>query len=76
MELDTFVKNFGEQFDDTELSEFKAETVYHDLEEWSSIQAISIMAMVDEEYDVKLKADDIRSAQTIEQLYEIVKAKL
>lgn len=76
MNIDEFVKNFGEQFDDTDLSEFKPETNFKELDEWSSIQAISIMAMVDEEYDVKLKADDIRSVQTIEQLYDLVNAKL
>ena len=31
--------------------------------------------MVDEEYDVQLKGDDMRSAETIEELYNIVKSK-
>jgi len=31
--------------------------------------------MVDEEYGVALKGDDIRSANTIEDLYNIIKSK-
>lgn len=76
MELNQFIQNFAEQFDETDPSEFKAETVFHDLEEYSSIIALSIIAMVDEEYDVQLKGDDMRSAVTIEDLFNIVKSKV
>ncbi len=76
MELNQFIKNFAEQFDETDPSEFKAETMFHDLEEYSSIIALSIIAMVDEEYDVQLKGDDMRSAVTIEDLFNIVKSKV
>ena len=75
MEINSFIEHFAEQFDDTDVSEFKAETVFRDLEEWSSIIALSIIAMVDEEYEVTLKGDDIRSANTIEDLFNVVKSK-
>ncbi len=54
---------------------FTAETKFHELEEWSSLIALSIIAMADEEYDVTLKGDDIRAAVTIEDLFNTVKAK-
>ncbi len=75
MEINEFIENFAEQFDDTELSEFKPETVFKELEEWSSLIALTIIAMVDEEYDVSIKADDINSSTTIEDLFNIVKSK-
>lgn len=75
MELNEFIENFANQFDETDASEFTAETVFHELEEWSSLIALSLIAMVDEEYDVALKGDDIKSAVTIEDLYNIVKSK-
>lgn len=75
MELKEFIENFAAQFDDTDASVFTAETMFHDLDEWSSLIALSIIAMVDEEYDVTLKGDDIRNAQTIEDLFNTVKAK-
>ena len=76
MELRDFIENFAAQFDDTEASEFKAETKFRELDEWSSLIAQSVIAMVDEEYDVTLKGDDMRAANTIEELFQIVKGKL
>ena len=76
MELKEFIENFANQFDDTDPSEIKADTVFKELDEWSSLIALSVIAMVDEEYDVALKGDDIRTAVTIEDLYNVVKAKL
>lgn len=74
--LEEFVELFAEQFDDTDASEFKPETVFHDLDEYSSLIALSIIAMVDEEFDVQLKGDDMRAAVTIEDLYNTVKKQL
>ena len=54
---------------------FKAETVFKGLDEWSSLTALSVIAMVDEEYDVTLRGDDILNANTIEDLFNIVKSK-
>lgn len=75
MDLSTFVENFSAQFDDIDASEFTPAVVYKDLEEWSSLTALSIISMVDDEYDVQLKGDDIRNSSTIEDLYNIVKSK-
>lgn len=75
MELNEFIKNFADQFDETDASEFKAETVFHDLEEWSSLIALSIIAMIDEEYDITIKGDEMRAAVTIEDLFNLVKDK-
>ncbi len=76
MDLKSFIENFATQFDDTDLSEFKGNTKFRELDEWSSLIALSIISMVDEEYDVTLKGDDMRAASTIEELYEIVKNKI
>ena len=75
MSIQDFLKNFASQFDETDASLFTPSTVFKDLDEWSSLLALSIIAMVDEEYEVTLKGDDIRSANTIEDLFEIVKSK-
>lgn len=76
MEIKDFIENFANQFEDTDANELKASTVFHELDEYSSLIALSIIAMVDEEYDVQLKGDDMRSAVTIEDLYNIVKSKM
>jgi acyl carrier protein len=76
MELIDFVKNFAAQFDETDSNEFSPETKFKDLEEWSSLLALSVIAMADEEYEVKVKGDDIRNSTTIEDLYNIVKSRI
>jgi len=75
MELNEFVAHFAEQFEETDQSLFTPETKYHDLEEWSSLIGLSIIAMVDEEYDVTIKGNDVKSSITIEDLFNIVKSR-
>lgn len=74
--LDEFVELFAEQFDDTDISEFKAETEFKALDEWSSLSALSIIAMVDDEFDVALKGDDIKNSETIEDLYKLIESRI
>lgn len=75
MEIKEFIENFANQFDDTDASEIQADTVYKELDEWSSLIALSVIAMVDEEYDITIKGDDIRNSNTVEDLFNIVKDK-
>ena len=62
MDLKEFIEHFAEQFEDTEVSVFQPDTNFKELEEWSSLMALSVIAMVDEEYDIRIKGDDIRSS--------------
>jgi acyl carrier protein len=75
MEIKEFIEHFAEQFDDTELSEFTPDTVFHDLEEYSSLIALSIIAMVDEEYGVTIGAKEMSAAVTIQDLFNTVQSK-
>ncbi len=76
MDIKSFIENFAEQFEDTDASVFTAETKYRELDEWSSLIALSILAMVDEEYDVQLKGEEMRATNTIQELYDLVASKL
>ena len=76
MEIQEFINNFAGQFDDTEESEFKAETIFRDLDEWSSFLALSIMAMIKSEYDVAVTAQEMRDAQTIQDLFNVVQSHI
>ena len=76
MELKKFIECFAEQFEETEFSVFQAETKFKELDEWSSLLALYIIAMIDEEYDVRIKGEEIRNSVTIEDLYNIVKSSI
>ena len=74
--LDEFVQLFAEQFDETDANEIEASTKFHDLDEWSSLIGLSVIAMVDEEFEVALNGDDVKNASTVEDLYKVVVSKL
>lgn len=75
MNINKFIEHFADQFEDTDVAEIKPETIFKDLDEWSSLMALNIIAMVDEEYDVTLKGADIENSTTIEDLFNTVKSK-
>lgn len=75
MEINTFLQNFADILDDTDAILIKQETVFRDLEEWDSLTALSLIAMVDEEYSVKLTGDDIKSSTSLNDIFEIIKNK-
>ena len=70
MEIKDFIQHFAEQFDDTDVSMFSPETRFKELDDWNSLTALSIIAMVDEEYGVSINSDNIRSAQTVGDLFK------
>lgn len=73
--LEEFVELFAELFDETDASLIKADTNFRDLEEWSSLIGLSVIAMADEEFDVALKGDDVKTSNTVEDIYNKIVAK-
>ena len=76
MELQEFIKNFADQFDEIDVNEINENTEYKELDGWNSLVALSVIAMVDEEFDVTLKGNDIRDPKTIGELYQLIQSKL
>jgi acyl carrier protein len=75
MDLDEFVKNFADVFDDTDASEITADTVFQDLEEWGSLINMSIIAMAKTKYGKTISAKEIRSCETVAELKALVESK-
>lgn len=75
MELKDFVALFAEQFDDTPAEAFSASTDYKTLDEWGSLVALSVISMVDEEFEKRITGADIKKCTTIEDLYNLVLSK-
>ena len=71
MELNEFIQNFMEQFDES--VSLAADTVYSDLDEWSSMTSLAVIAMVDDEYDVQITSADFSACKTVGELFERVK---
>jgi acyl carrier protein len=76
MEITTFLQNFADMLDDTDATLITAETIFRDLDEWDSLTALSLIAMVDDEYSVKLTGDDIKTSLIISDLFDRVGSKI
>ena len=76
MILQDFVDRFSQEFEEAGQGSINGDTIFRDLEEWSSMQALLIIAMIDEEYEVTLTADDIKQSKTVEEIYTIVKNRM
>ncbi len=77
MDIKQFIADFADQFDETELEEFKPETNYReDLDEWSSLNGLAILNMIDKKYGVKITASEIKDTKTIEDVYNLVISKM
>lgn len=75
MTIQEFTAAFAAQLDDTDPSLVTPSTRFKELDEWSSLTALMIIAMADDEYEVQLKGDDIAHCETIEALFNVVKSK-
>lgn len=75
LEISKFVQNFELLLDEVESGSITPETRFRDLEEWSSLIALVVIAMVDEEYDIKLTGDNIRTSVTVKDLFDKISVK-
>jgi acyl carrier protein len=75
MTLEEFIKAFAAEFDNTPAESFKPDTKYRELDEWGSLTALSIIDIVDDEFDVIITGSDLRSVDTIEELYNLIQTK-
>ena len=64
------------EFEDLAPGSLTPETNYRDIKNWSSMYALIIIAFVDANYDVMLNASDLKSTETISDLYNAVLSKL
>lgn len=75
MNVNEFVQKFAGEFEETPIDQFAPNTIYKDLEEWGSLLALSIIAIVDEEFEKKVTGADLRQCNTIEDLYNLIISK-
>lgn len=75
MQLQEFIDRFAQEFAEVEPGQITSETVFRDLDEWSSMQALIIIAMIDEEFGVTLSAEDMRNSKTVGDIYTKVSSR-
>lgn len=67
-----FIELFKEtlELEDTEIT---LSTIFRELENWDSLTFLSVLAMIDEEYDVVIEGNNFRELVTIEDLINEIK---
>lgn len=75
MELKEFVANFAEQFDDTDPSEITASTVFHDLDEWSSLTGMGVIALAKTQYGKSITGAELKMCITVEDVFNLINKK-
>lgn len=75
MELEEFTQKFAACFNQTDENSIKSTTVFREMDEWGSMMALIVIAMVDSDYGKTITSDDLKNATTIASLFELVKNK-
>lgn len=76
MEIKDFIAKMADQFDARNEDEvFDADTQFRKVSSWSSLTALSIMSMIDDEYDIVVSGDDIVKSLTVRDLFNVVNSK-
>ncbi|HUA67538.1 MAG TPA: acyl carrier protein [Candidatus Saccharimonadales bacterium] len=73
MDKPEFYQRLAEILD---VEEVKPENVLKDFDGWDSLAILSVLAMADAKYGVSIKADEIRSVISAQDLANLVEAKL
>ncbi|MDE6468326.1 MAG: acyl carrier protein [Muribaculaceae bacterium] len=75
MDMKEFIVKFADIFCDVDPDTLTPETNFRDIDDWSSLSALVLIALASDDYDVELKGDDIRGANTIQDIYDIIKSR-
>lgn len=74
--MEEFIKNFAAQWDETDMSEFTPDCVFHDLEEWSSLTGLAVLNMIAKKYGVKITPAELKACVTIKDVFDTIQSKL
>ena len=72
MELNDFIANFADQFEDTDPEEITAESKFHDFDEWDSLIALAVLNMTEKKYGKKITFDEMKKCVTVTDLFNLI----
>lgn len=75
MELNEFVANFADLFDDTDASEITPSCVFHDLDEWSSLIGMGCIALAKTQYGKTITGSELKACVTVEDVFNLINSK-
>jgi acyl carrier protein len=73
--VQSFIEKLERQFDDGSPQSITTDTLFRELPGWTSLQALVVIISFDEDYGVVINAEELQSAQTIGDLYQLIRDK-
>lgn len=71
---DKFLLKFREVLEASD-KEIAMEDMFRDYEEWNSLAFLSLIAMIDEEFDVIIEGKDFKQLQTVGDIVQAIKER-
>lgn len=75
MELNDFIANFADQFEDTDPKEITASSKFHDFDEWDSLIALAVLNMTEKKYGKKITFEEMKKCVTVKDLFTLIEKK-
>ena len=76
MSIEEFISKFEECFEGIEPSTLKTDTEFRNLESWDSLTALTLLAMIDAEFEVAISAGELRSCNKVQEIFDLIKTKI
>lgn len=70
MTINEFIEKFAEAVEVEDASTLSANTEFRNLEEWNSLAYLSVIALMDEEFDVQIEMEDFKKLKTIQEVFD------
>ena len=73
MDFNEFRKKFIDQLVDEDEKAINEDTKFRDLSSWDSLTAMAVIAMVDDEYKIRIPDEEFRKFNTVNDIFGYVK---
>jgi len=73
MEMNEFIEKFAEAVD-IDAAGLTPETEFRTLDEWDSLSYLSVIAMMDEEYECQIETAEFKQLKTLAALVEFIES--
>jgi acyl carrier protein len=74
--FEEFKQKFSEAIEDELLLELEPNSSFKNLESWDSFSGMLIISMIDEEFGITIRAEEMAQINTIEEIYDLISNKL
>ncbi|MEZ5084192.1 MAG: acyl carrier protein [Bacteroidales bacterium] len=75
MDISYFIERIEDEFEDIKPGLLTPGSDYKKILEWSSVNALIMISLIDAEFEVILNANDLNKTNTISELYKLIEKK-